>query len=126
MPSRYAKAVDFCGVKSGKDTNKFKECGLHYEKGVKNGCPMVSESPLTLECKITDEVELGTHTMFIADIVSCNVEEEILSSSGKLRLDKADLLAYCHGEYFKLGEKLGSFGFSVMKPKTMRKKGIKR
>ncbi len=126
MPSRYAKAVDCCGVKSGRDVDKFKQCGLHYEKGKSVACPMVSESPLTLECKVTDELPLGTHTMFVADIVSCNVEETVISQSGKLRLDKADLLAYCHGEYFRLGEKLGSFGFSVMKPKTMRKKGIKR
>lgn len=125
MSSKYAKAVDYCGVKSGRDIDKFKECNLHYEKGVKNSCPMVKESPLSIECKITDVVELGTHTMFMADIVSCNVEEEIISSSGRFRLDKADLLAYCHGEYYKLGEKLGTFGFSVMKPKTKRKKGIK-
>ena len=76
---------------------------------------MVEESPLCLECKVTDEIPLGSHTMFMADIVAVNVDEKLIDGTGKLHLDKANLLAYAHGEYFELGKKVGSFGYSVRK-----------
>jgi len=113
--SRLVRAVDFCGVRSGRDMNKFEVCKLTPVAATKIDCPMVAESPLSLECKVTDEIALGSHHMFMADIVAVNVEEALLDSAGKLHLDKANLLAYAHGEYFELGKKVGSFGYSVRK-----------
>lgn len=126
MPARYARAVDFCGVRSGRDGDKAKKCGLHYENGVKVLCPMIAESPLSLECRIFEKKELGSHTMFLADIVCCNVEDSLISPSGKLRLDSAELLSYCHGEYFSIGKKLGKFGFSVEKKSSAKRCGKKQ
>ncbi|MBQ2751188.1 MAG: flavin reductase, partial [Oscillospiraceae bacterium] len=77
---------------------------------------MLAESPLSLECKVVRELPLGTHNMLLAEIVAVNVDEKLLAADGKLRLDKADLLAFAHGEYYELGQRLGSFGYSVKKP----------
>ena len=109
------RAVDFCGVRSGRDMNKFEVCKLTPVPASRIDCPMVEESPLCLECKVTDEIPLGSHTMFMADIVAVNVDEKLIDGTGKLHLDKANLLAYAHGEYFELGKKVGSFGYSVRK-----------
>ena len=79
---------------------------------------MIEESPLSLECRVTDVISLGSHDMFIADIVAVNVDEELIDSDGKLRLDKAHLAAFAHGEYFELGKRIGTFGFSVKKKKS--------
>ena len=114
------RAADFCGVRSGKDMDKFEVCSLHKEKANEVSCPLIAESPLSIECKVTDIVSLGTHDMFIADIVAVDVNEELLDEEGKLRLDKADLAAYSHGEYFALGKKLGTFGFSVKKKRKKK------
>lgn len=116
------KAVDWCGVKSGKNFDKWKEMSLTK---VKSNCvlaPSVDECPVCLECKVTDEVDLGSHTMFLADIVSISVKNEKLDKNGKLRIDKCNLLAYAHGEYFSLGKSLGTFGYSVRK-KNKKTKG---
>lgn len=78
-------------------------------------CPLIGESPISIECHVTDIVELGTHDMFIADILCVDVGEELLDKNGKLNLDRANLIAYSHGEYFALGEKLGKFGYTVKK-----------
>lgn len=110
-------ATDFCGVRSGKNVDKFKKMGLTPEKVSKVSAPAVTESPVNLQCKVTDIVHLGSHDMFIADIVEVNVDEKLLDKEGKLHLDKAKLMAYSHGEYFELGKKLGKFGFSVQKKK---------
>ena len=110
------KAVDFCGVRSGKDVDKFEVCKLTPEPCSKVSCPMLAESPLSLECKVVKELPLGTHNMLLAEIVAINVDEKLLAADGKLRLDKADLLAFAHGEYYELGQRLGSFGYSVKKP----------
>ena len=110
------KAVDFCGVRSGKDVDKFEVCNLTPEPCSKVSCPMLAESPLSLECKVVRELPLGTHNMLLAEIVAVNVDEKLLAADGKLRLDKADLLAFAHGEYYELGQRLGSFGYSVKKP----------
>ena len=83
-------------------------------------CPMIGESPLSIECRVFDIVELGTHDMFMADIVGVSVDESIIDKNGKLRLDKANLTAYAHGEYFELGKKIGSFGFSAAKKKKKK------
>jgi len=109
------RPVDLCGVKSGKDVDKFALTGLTPAEASKVACPLIAESPLALECRVTDVVELGSHHMFVADIVAVDVEESLVDSRGKLHLDQAGLLAYAHGEYFALGKKLGSFGYSVRK-----------
>ena len=108
-------ATDFCGVRSGKDIDKFKKMNLTPEKVTKILAPAIGESPVNLECKVTDVVKLGSHDMFIADIVAVNVDEKLMDKNGKLHLEKANLMAYSHGEYFELGKKIGKFGFSVQK-----------
>ena len=114
-------ATDFCGVRSGKNVDKFKKMGLTPEKVSKVNAPAVAESPVNLQCKVTDIVEMGTHHMFIADIVGVSVDEQYLDANGKLCLGKANLAAYAHGEYYALGKNLGKFGFSVMKKSTKQR-----
>ena len=109
------KATDFCGVRSGKNIDKFKEMALTRQIANEVKCPLVGESPINIECRVTDIVELGRHDMFIADILCVNVAKTLLDDNGKLHLDKANLIAYSHGEYFSLGEKLGKFGYTVKK-----------
>ena len=113
--AKMVKELDFCGVKSGKDTDKFKKCGLTAEKASALSCPTIKESPLCLECKVRQVVELGSHDMFIADIVAVGVDESIMDKKGKIHLEKAGLVAYAHGEYFALGKRLGNFGYTVKK-----------
>ncbi|MDE6149334.1 MAG: flavin reductase family protein [Ruminococcus sp.] len=111
------KAVDFCGVKSGKNTDKFKTMNLTTQDAFTVKAPILEQSPVNIECKVRNIVELGTHHMFIADITAVDAAIELLDKNGRLALEKAGLLAYSHGEYFSLGKKLGSFGFSVKKKK---------
>jgi len=112
-----ARATDFCGVRSGKDMDKFKEMNLTTQNATEVNCPLLSDSPVNLECRVTDIVELGSHDMFIADIVAVDVAKDLVDENEKLHLDKANLIAYSHGEYFKLGEKIGKFGYTVKKEK---------
>ena len=116
-PANLVKAADFCGMYTGKKVDKFARCGLTKGKASALSCPIIEECPLTLECKVTDVIELGSHHMFLADIVAVDVDERLVDEKGKLRLDKAGLAAYAHGEYFELGKKLGTFGFSAKKKK---------
>ncbi len=116
-PAELVKACDYCGVKSGDKFNKFEDMKLTTQKASVVSVPLLEQSPISIECKVTDIVPLGSHDMFIADIVAVNVAEELIDSSGKLHLDKANLVAYSHGEYFELGRKLGTFGFSVRRKK---------
>ena len=116
-PAELVRACDYCGVKSGDKFNKFEDMKLTTQKASVVSVPLLEQSPVSIECKVTDIVPLGSHDMFIADIVAVNVAEELIDSSGKLHLDKANLVAYSHGEYFELGKKLGTFGFSVQKKK---------
>ena len=116
-PASLVREADFCGIYTGKKVDKFARCGLHKQSATQVSCPMIEESPLSLECRVCEVVPLGTHDMFIADIVAVNVNEELLDSEGKLCLDKARLAAFAHGEYFELGKRIGSFGFSVRKKK---------
>lgn len=118
--SSMCKQVDFCGVRSGKDIDKVKECGFHLLEANKVGCPTIEECPISLECVVKDTIVLGTHTMFIAEIVGIDVDEKYIDSKGKLNLQQSGLMAYAHGEYFALGRKLGDFGFSVRKKKRKR------
>ena len=113
-----ARAVDWCGVKSGRDTDKFAALGLHAGPGRAHpACPVLAESPVTLECRVTQAIPLGSHELFLAEVAGCLVDEALLDEAGRLRLERAGLIAYCHGEYRALGRRLGSFGWSVKKKK---------
>ncbi|MDO5558266.1 MAG: flavin reductase family protein [Oscillospiraceae bacterium] len=115
--SAMCKNVDLCGVKSGAKINKFQVCSLHKEQASIVSAPLITESPLSLECRVTEIKPLGTHDMFIAEIVAVDIEEKYIDSKGKLNLQQAGVMAYSHGEYFALGRKLGEFGYSVKKKK---------
>lgn len=117
-----AFATDYCGVRSGKDVDKFKEQKLTPAPAKKVACPVIAESPVNLECKVKEIHEYGSHDMFVAEIVHVQVNEELLDHKGRIRLDQAGLVGYNHGEYFGLKKQpLGKFGYSVMKPKTRRR-----
>ena len=111
------RAADYCGIYTGKKVDKFAACGLTKEEATEVSCPLIAESPLSLECRVTDVIELGSHHMFLADIVAVDVDESLIDKEGKLRLERADLAAFAHGEYFELGKKIGTFGFSAKKKK---------
>lgn len=110
---RLARAVDFCGVRSGRDTDKWAAMGLHPQPAQQVSAPLLQESPLNLECRVRQMIHLGSHDLFLCDIVAVDVEEELIDRSGKLHLERSGLLAYAHGDYFSLGERIGSFGYSV-------------
>lgn len=118
-----ARAVDWCGVASGREHDKFAKTGLTPAPGEKNSCPSVLEGPVNIECRVRQTIELGSHTLFIADVVAVQVSEHLIDAKEKLCLEKAGLLAYVHGEYMTLGKVLGHFGWSVRKrkPKTNRR-----
>lgn len=116
------RATDFCGVRSGRDLNKFEVCHLTPEPSEHISAPAIAESPLSIECRVTNIIEQGSHDLFLADIVGVRVDEGLMDASGRLALEKAGLAAYCHGEYYSLGKRLGKFGFSVEKKKKKRKK----
>ena len=119
-PASLVKEADYCGIYTGKKVDKFAKCKLTKEEATAVSCPMIAECPVSIECKVTDIVPLGSHDMFMADIVAVNVAEELFDKDDKMRLDKADLVAYAHGEYFALGKKIGKFGFSTNKKKKKR------
>lgn len=120
------RACDYCGVRSGEKEDKLKAAGLTVMAAGKVSAPIISKSPLALECKVKEVVSLGSHDMFIADIVAVDVDEQYIDREGKLRLDKAELIAFAHGEYFALGERLGAFGFSVRKKPVNKRKPPKK
>lgn len=109
------EATDYCGVKSGKDEDKFAAMNLTQGEAEKINAPIIMESPVNIECKVKQVLELGSHDMFIAEVVNVQVSEELLDEKGSFKLQEAELLAYSHGEYYELGNKLGTFGFSVKK-----------
>lgn len=117
-----AKEVDFCGVRSGRDMDKFQTCGFTRQEAEIVSAPLVCESPVNLECVVKEVREYPTHDMFIAEIVRVHADETLFNEDGRLCLDKASLVAYSHGEYFGLKRRpLGRFGWSVMKPKTKKR-----
>ena len=120
-----ARATDWCGVKSGKDFDKFKEMGLTKEKATIVKSPMIAESPISVECKVDKIVPLGSHDMITAKIVAINVSDKFVNEKGAFDISKCDLMAYANGGYYPLGKKIGQFGFSVMKKSTKKKKGIR-
>ena len=116
------KAADWCGVRSGKKFDKFKEMNLTPTPASKIKTPLIAESPVNIECKITQEINLGTHHMFLAEVVAVNVTEKYLDKeTNKFDLRQTDPVAYLHGSYYTMGENLGRFGFSVRKKKEKRK-----
>ena len=122
--ARLARATDWCGVRSGRDYDKFKEMGLTPVAAAVVNAPVVEESPVAIECKVRQVIPLGSHDMFLADVVNVLVDEEYIDpESGKLDLQRAELITYSHGEYFRLGEVIDHFGWSVRKKlKTKRRK----
>ena len=120
-----AKATDYCGVKSGRDVDKFKEAKLTPLPSEKVKCPSIMESPVSIECKVEQIIPLGTHDMFIGRVVNVTVDEDLLDEKGTLHLKKANLMTYSHGRYYELGKELGTFGYSVKK-KSNRKNKTKR
>lgn len=116
-----AKATDWCGVKSGRDFDKFKEMELTPIKASVVNAPMIMESPLNIECEVVEIKELGSHDMFIAKVVNINADEKLINpKTNSFELEKANLLAYSHGKYYTIGEKLGFFGYSVQKKKKKK------
>jgi flavin reductase (DIM6/NTAB) family NADH-FMN oxidoreductase RutF len=116
------RSADYCGVYTGAKVDKFAKCSLTRERASEIDCPIIAQSPLSLECRVTDIIPLGSHDMFLADIVAVDVDESLVDDKGKLHLERAQLAAYAHGDYFALGEKIGSFGYSVKKKHTGKKR----
>lgn len=108
-------ATDYCGVRSGKDTDKWKEMKLTKIPGEKVRAPMVKESPVNLECRVVEKKELGSHHMFLAEVVAVHVDEKYMDRQGRFHLNRANPLVYSHGRYLSVGEEIGFFGYSVQK-----------
>lgn len=117
-----AYATDWCGVKTGAKVDKFKEMKLTKEPAKFLKCPMIKESPVSVECKVKEIKELGSHHMFVAEVVAINADEKYIDEKGAFDISKCNLMAYANGNYYGLGEKIGRFGFSVQKQKKRRKK----
>lgn len=113
-------AADYCGMYTGAKVDKFTACNLTKEEVPGFSCPMIAEAPLSLACRVTEVVPMGSHDMFIADVVSVHVDETLIDENGKLRLEQAHLAAFAHGEYYGMGKKLGWFGFSAVKKKKKK------
>lgn len=121
--SDMVKKVDYCGVRSGKKNDKITEMGFTLKESLNISTPYIEECPINIECKVTSIVPLGTHDMFIAEVLGSHVNEDLLDEKGKICFENANMMAYCHGEYFPLSKKsIGSFGFSVMKKKTKNRR----
>ena len=116
-----AKATDWCGVRSGSEFDKFKEMKLHKEKANFVKCPMIKESPVSVECKVKEIKELGSHHMFIAEVLAINSDEKYIDDKGAFDISKCNLIAYSNGHYYQMGKKIGKFGFSVKKKKKLKK-----
>ena len=120
-----AYATDWCGVKSGRDVDKFKEMKLTKEKANIVKAPLIKESPVSVECKVKEIVPLGSHDMFIAEIVAIDADEKYIDEKGAFDISKCDLIAYANGGYYPLEKKIGKFGYSVQKKKNVSQNNIK-
>ena len=119
VTARLQRACDWCGVRSGRDFDKWAECGLTPAPAATLGlAPAIEESPVSIECRVRDVLELGSHHLFLADVTAVQVEEGLLDARGRLDLARAGLTAYSHGEYFELGRRIGTFGYSVRKDRS--------
>lgn len=128
MPtSKLTKAVDYVGVRSGKTVDKIKEMNFTMKEGTNVSSPYIDECPVSIECKVKTVLQLGTHDCFIAEVVGSHVNKNLFDEKGKIHLEKANLISYCHGEYFKMNTNpLGSFGYSVAKKKkALQSKSVK-
>ncbi len=115
-------ATDWCGVRSGEKFDKFKEMKLHKEKAQFVKAPLIKESPVSIECKVKDIIKLGSHDMFVAEVLSIDADEKYIDEKGTFDISKCDLIAYANGGYYPLGKKIGKFGFSVQKRKSRKRK----
>lgn len=119
------RACDYCGVKSARETDKFADCGFTLIRADEIEAPLIGEAPINLECRVIEVHEYPSHDMFVGEIVAVHADEDLFDEDGQLSIERADLVAYCHGAYYGIRKKkLGSFGYSVMKAKT-RKRRIK-
>ena len=119
---KLARAADYCGVRSGKDVDKWKEC--HLTRGTASTlkyAPVIEESPVQIECRVKSIQELGSHHMFLAEVTAVQVDESYMDAKGKFDLNRTGLIAYSHGEYLDMGKKLGTFGYSVRKKRIKKK-----
>lgn len=119
LPSeKLTKKVDYCGVKSGRIVDKIKEMGFTLSQGAEIDCPIIEDCPISLECKVKSITPLGSHHLFLAEIVKVHVDANLIDKNGKIHFEKAKLIQYCHGEYYPMPEhSIGTFGFSVQKQK---------
>ena len=123
--SDMTRAVDYCGVRPGRKFDKIKEMNFTMVEGTNVDVPYINECPISIECKVKSIIPLGTHDLFIAEVVGSYVDKDLMDEKGKIHLEEADLITYCHGEYFKMDtEALGKFGYSVAK-KPIHKKEVK-
>ncbi len=121
-PTSLVKEADWCGIHTGRKVDKFARCNLTPDEANEISAPLILECPISLECKVFDIIPMGTHDMFLADIVAVDVAPGLLDKSGRLCIERAHLAAFAHGEYFELGKSLGKFGFSVAKKKKYKNK----
>lgn len=117
------RATDYCGVVSGRDTDKWKKCHLTKEEAEEISVPLVAESPVQIECRVRESRELGSHVMFIADVLSVHADRKYINKKGHFNLARANPIVYSHGRYYSLGKELGSFGYSVKKKKKAARTG---
>ncbi len=117
-----AFATDYCGVRSGRDVDKFKEAHLTKEPAQFVKAPMIKESPVSIECRVTEVKELGSHHMFLAEVLAVHAQQEYIDKNNKFQLNKAKPIVYSHGEYLGTGKSLGTFGYSVKKRKKQEKR----
>ena len=120
-PARLIRECDYCGIYTGAKVDKFEKTGLHKAPASAVACPVIEECPLALECKVIDVIPQGTHDLFLADVVAVDVDDSLLDENGKLCLERGGLAAFAHGEYFALGDKIGTFGFSAAKNHKKKK-----
>lgn len=119
---KLAYATDYCGVKSGRDVDKFKEAHLTRELASHVGVPMIKESPVSIECRVKEIKEYGSHSVFMADVLAVHVDDQYMDEKGKFDLAMSNPIVYSHGEYYGLGKKLGTFGYSVKKKSKKKQK----
>ena len=115
--TKLARATDWCGVKTGAKFDKFKEMNLHKEKAKFINCPLIKESPVSIECRVKEIKDLGSHHMFVAEVLSIDADDKYIDENGAFDISKCDLIAYANGGYYSLGRKIGKFGYSVQKKK---------
>ncbi|EHI98197.1 flavin reductase domain protein FMN-binding [Clostridium sp. DL-VIII] len=123
--SDLVKKVDYCGVRSGKKNDKITEMGFTLKESSNISVPYINECPINIECKVKNIIPLGTHDMFIAEVIGSHVNKDLFDDKGKIHFEDANMMSYCHGEYYPLAKRpTGSFGFSVMKKKTKKRRNL--